>query len=92
VRRDTPLSEVELIAMDIETTRAWTRAAMQSSALALAPFSLQRIPAARKPFFIMWVKPIARLRTSPVTLHRNLPIGDQAGRDPGWTMLLGTLP
>ncbi|WP_022963963.1 3'-5' exonuclease [Halopseudomonas pelagia] len=86
VAADTPLSEVELIAMDIETTGLDPhRDAIVS--IGLAPFSLQRIRCAQASYHV--VKPIAELTSKSVTLHRitHSEISDAPGLD----QLLGTL-
>ena len=86
VAADTPLSEVELIAMDIETTGLDpSRDAIVS--IGLAPFSLQRIRCAQASYHV--VKPIAELTSKSVTLHRitHSEISDAPGLD----QLLGTL-
>ncbi len=86
VAADTPLSEVELIAMDIETTGLDpSRDAIVS--IGLAPFSLQRIRCAQTLYHV--VKPIAELTNKSVTLHRIT--HSEISHAPGLDELLGTL-
>lgn len=86
VAADTPLSEVELIAMDIETTGLDPhRDAIVS--IGLVPFRLARIRCAQASYHV--VKPIAELTSKSVTLHRitHSEISDAPGLD----QLLGSL-
>lgn len=86
VAPDTPLSEVALIAMDIETTGLDPqRNAIVS--IGLAPFSLQRIRCAQASYHV--VKPIAELTSKSVTLHRIT--HSEISTAPGLDELLGTL-
>jgi DNA polymerase-3 subunit epsilon len=86
VAADTPLSEVELIAMDIETTGLDPhRDAIVS--IGLAPFSLDRIRCAQTSYHV--VKPIAELTSKSVTLHRIT--HSEISEAPGLDELLGTL-
>ena len=67
VAADTPLSQVPLIAMDIETTGLNPdRDAIVS--IGLAPFTLGRIRCAQTRYHV--VKPISELSNKSVTLHR----------------------